>query len=86
VTAPIIGTTKIPHLKELHAAVEITLTAEGIAAVEAPYQPHPIIGYEQPGAKKMLNQMDSRVPDCGSKHRRCDQSQLHQVVSPGCTM
>jgi aryl-alcohol dehydrogenase (NADP+) len=54
VTAPIIGATKIPHLKELIAAVEITLTAEEITAVEAPYQPHPIIGHEQPSAEKML--------------------------------
>jgi len=54
VTAPIIGATKIPHLKELFEAVEITLTAEEISAVEAPYQPHPIIGHEQPSAKKML--------------------------------
>ena len=54
VTAPIIGATKLPHLKELIAAVEITLTADEIAAVEAPYQPHPILGHEQPSAKKMV--------------------------------
>src|SRR5581483_213924 len=54
VTAPIIGATKIPHLKELIAAVEISLSAEEIAAIEAPYQPHPIIGHEQPSAKKMV--------------------------------
>jgi 1-deoxyxylulose-5-phosphate synthase len=53
VTAPIIGATKVAHLKELVAAVEIKLTAEEVAAVEAPYQPHPVIGHEQPSAKKM---------------------------------
>jgi aryl-alcohol dehydrogenase (NADP+) len=54
VTAPIIGATKIPHLKELLAAVDITLSKEEVAAVEKPYQPHPILGHEQPNAAKMV--------------------------------
>jgi aryl-alcohol dehydrogenase (NADP+) len=48
VTAPIIGATKIHHLKELFDAVDITLSAEEVAALEEPYQPHPILGHEQP--------------------------------------
>ncbi len=51
---PIIGATKIPHLKELFAAVDITLSAEEIHAVEEPYQPHPILGHEQPSGTRML--------------------------------
>ena len=42
VTSPIIGVTKLQQLKELVAAVDITLSAEEVAAVEAPYQPHPL--------------------------------------------
>ena len=54
VTAPIIGATKIPHLKELFAAVEIQLSADEVRAVEEPYQPHPILGHEQPSGTRML--------------------------------
>ncbi len=54
VTSPIIGATKIPHLKELFAAVDIKLSAEEVAAVEEPYQPHPILGHEQPKGGKMM--------------------------------
>jgi len=53
VTSPIIGATKIPHLKELFAAVDIKLSTEEIAAVEEPYTPHPILGHEQPKAGRM---------------------------------
>jgi len=53
VTAPIIGATKTHHLKELFDAVELKLTPAEIAALEEPYQPHPIIGHEQPHASRM---------------------------------
>jgi aryl-alcohol dehydrogenase (NADP+) len=53
VTAPIIGATKTPQLKELFDAVEIKLSKEEVAALEKPYLPHPIIGHEQPQASKM---------------------------------
>ncbi|MGE0821867.1 MAG: aldo/keto reductase [Candidatus Binatia bacterium] len=53
VTSPIIGATKIPHLKELFAAVDIKLSAEEMAAVEEPYRPHPILGHEQPKPGRM---------------------------------
>lgn len=54
VTSPIIGATKLPHLKELFAAVDIKLSAEEVATLESPYQPHPILGHEQPKPAKML--------------------------------
>ena len=44
VVAPIVGATKTHHLKEIFDAVEIKLTADEIAAMEKPYQPHPILG------------------------------------------
>ena len=46
VTAPIIGATKMYQLEEAAAAVEISLTDEEIARIEAPYKPHPILGHQ----------------------------------------
>ena len=54
VTAPIVGATKTQHLQEIFAAVDITLSAEEMAAVEEPYRPHPILGHEQPKPAKMV--------------------------------
>ena len=54
VTSPIIGATKLPHLKELFDSVDIKLSAEEVAAMEKPYRPHPIIGHEQPSGAKMI--------------------------------
>jgi 1-deoxyxylulose-5-phosphate synthase len=54
VTAPIIGATKAQHIKDLVAAVELKLSAEEIAALEKPYQPHRILGHAQPKAKDMV--------------------------------
>lgn len=45
VTAPIVGATKIRHLETAVRAVELTLTPEEIAAVEAPYQPLGVKGF-----------------------------------------
>jgi aryl-alcohol dehydrogenase-like predicted oxidoreductase len=53
VTAPIIGATKLNHVKELIAAAEITLNKEEVAALEQPYQPHPVLGFEPPKADRM---------------------------------
>ncbi|PYY26282.1 aldo/keto reductase [Paenibacillus illinoisensis] len=44
VTAPIIGATKISHLEEAIAALDVKLTAEEIAWLEEPYVPHPVVG------------------------------------------
>jgi aryl-alcohol dehydrogenase (NADP+) len=48
ITAPIIGATKTAQLKELIAAVDVTLSAEEVAALEKPYLPHRILGHVQP--------------------------------------
>jgi len=45
VTAPIVGVTKPEQLDDAIAAVEIELTAEEVAAVEAPYTPRSIAGF-----------------------------------------
>ncbi|WP_394780780.1 aldo/keto reductase, partial [Undibacterium sp.] len=45
VTAPIIGASKAQHLEDAVAALEITLTAEEIKTLEAPYVPHPVVGF-----------------------------------------
>jgi 1-deoxyxylulose-5-phosphate synthase len=54
VTAPIIGATKLNHVKELLASVAIKLTREEVAALEQPYKPHPVLGFEPPRPAKML--------------------------------
>lgn len=46
VTAPIIGATKMYQLEEAVGAVEISLSEEEIARIEAPYKPHPILGHQ----------------------------------------
>ena len=53
VTSPIIGATKPQHLKELIAAVDLTLADEDVAALEKPYRPHGILGHMQPKPKAM---------------------------------
>jgi 1-deoxyxylulose-5-phosphate synthase len=53
VTAPIIGATKLPQLKELIAAVDVKLTDDEIAALEKSYEPHPVLGHAQPTPKAM---------------------------------
>jgi 1-deoxyxylulose-5-phosphate synthase len=45
VTAPIIGASKPLHFDDAAAALDITLTAEEIAALQAPYLPHAVVGF-----------------------------------------
>jgi aryl-alcohol dehydrogenase-like predicted oxidoreductase len=45
VVAPIVGATKLQHLEDAVAAVDLTLSAEECAALEAPYRPHPVRGW-----------------------------------------
>lgn len=42
VTAPIVGATKLRHIEDAVAATELTLSADELARLERPYQPHPI--------------------------------------------
>ncbi len=44
-TAPIIGASKMHHLEQAVAAVDIALTPEEIALLEEPYRPHPVLGH-----------------------------------------
>lgn len=46
VSAPIVGTSKIAHLDDAAAAVGVSLSEEEIQALEAPYQPHPVLGHQ----------------------------------------
>ncbi len=46
VTAPIIGATKPVHLESAARAVDLTLTADEIAAIDAPYRPQAVKGHE----------------------------------------
>lgn len=45
ITAPIIGASKPHHLSDAVAALDITLSAEEVDALESPYQPHPVLGF-----------------------------------------
>jgi 1-deoxyxylulose-5-phosphate synthase len=45
VTAPIIGATKMQHLEDAVAALDLELTAEEVRQLEAPYRPHPVRGF-----------------------------------------
>jgi len=45
VTAPIIGASKLEHLDQSIAALEIKLTPEEIKHLEELYQPHPVLGH-----------------------------------------
>jgi aryl-alcohol dehydrogenase (NADP+) len=44
ITAPIVGASKLSQLDEAVAALDVTLTSEDMGFVEAPYQPHPVLG------------------------------------------
>jgi aryl-alcohol dehydrogenase-like predicted oxidoreductase len=46
VTAPIVGATKEHHLADALAAEQLTLSADEVARLEQPYQPHAISGHE----------------------------------------
>jgi len=45
ITSPIIGASKMRHLEEAVAALDIGLSDEDRARLEEPYRPHPILGH-----------------------------------------
>jgi len=45
INAPIIGATKMDHLEQAIAALDIKLTEDEVKRLEAPYKPHPILGH-----------------------------------------
>jgi aryl-alcohol dehydrogenase-like predicted oxidoreductase len=46
VSAPIVGASKMSHLDDALAALEITLSPQEIAAMEEPYRPHRVLGHK----------------------------------------
>ena len=45
VTAPIIGASKMFHLEDAVAALDIEFTEKDVDYLEEPYQPHPVLGH-----------------------------------------
>lgn len=45
VTSPIVGATKMPHLEEAVAALQVELSAAEIASLEELYQPRAVAGH-----------------------------------------
>ena len=45
VNSPIIGATKMDHLEQAIAALDIKLSEEEVKRLEEPYKPHPILGH-----------------------------------------
>lgn len=45
VTAPIVGATKLAHIDDAIAAVDLRLSDEETKRLQAPYRPHPILGH-----------------------------------------
>jgi aryl-alcohol dehydrogenase-like predicted oxidoreductase len=45
ITSPIVGASKMPHLEQAIAALDIQLSTDEMEFLEAPYQPHPILGH-----------------------------------------
>ena len=46
VTAPIVGASRMAHLDQALAALEIKLTPEEIETLEEPYRPHAVLGHK----------------------------------------
>jgi 1-deoxyxylulose-5-phosphate synthase len=45
VSAPIVGATKLGHLEDAVAAVDLSLSDDEVARLEAPYRPHRVLGH-----------------------------------------
>jgi aryl-alcohol dehydrogenase-like predicted oxidoreductase len=45
ITAPIIGVTKMAQFEDALGALEIELSEAEFEQLEAPYQPHPVMGF-----------------------------------------
>jgi aryl-alcohol dehydrogenase-like predicted oxidoreductase len=45
VAAPIVGATRLEHLDDAVAALALELSARDVAALEAPYVPHAVVGF-----------------------------------------
>jgi aryl-alcohol dehydrogenase-like predicted oxidoreductase len=45
VVAPIVGATKLRHVTDAVAALDVVLSPDEISALEAPYRPHRVLGH-----------------------------------------
>ena len=45
VTSPIVGPTKVEHVEEAVAAIDVKLSDDDVARLEEPYKPHRVIGH-----------------------------------------
>lgn len=45
ITAPIVGATKLQHLDDAIASVNVKLSSEDMASLEEPYVPHEVVGF-----------------------------------------
>jgi 1-deoxyxylulose-5-phosphate synthase len=45
VTAPVVGTTKLEHLEDAVAALDLTLSEDEMTRLESPYRPHRVLGH-----------------------------------------
>jgi 1-deoxyxylulose-5-phosphate synthase len=45
IASPIIGATKMDHLDQAIAAIDIKLSEDEIKQLEEPYKPHPVLGH-----------------------------------------
>jgi 1-deoxyxylulose-5-phosphate synthase len=45
ITAPVVGATKLHHLDDALASINVKLSAEEIASLEEPYVPHAVVGF-----------------------------------------
>jgi 1-deoxyxylulose-5-phosphate synthase len=45
VSSPIVGATRLQHVEDAIAAVDVTLSESEVKRLEAPYRPHPILGH-----------------------------------------
>jgi aryl-alcohol dehydrogenase-like predicted oxidoreductase len=46
ITAPIVGATKLEHLEDALASIAVKLSKDEIAALEEPYVPHAVVGFD----------------------------------------
>ena len=46
VTAPIVGASRPGHFDDAVAALSVALTDSEVAALEAPYLPHAVVGFD----------------------------------------
>jgi 1-deoxyxylulose-5-phosphate synthase len=54
VDAPIVGATKVAQLRELAGALDLSLSPDEISRLEAPYEPHPVLGFTPPMPRDLL--------------------------------